>query len=178
MAIWKTIPILDGKYEASDDGRVRKKSTQNELYQETNKLGYKTVKIQTNYSRKHYRVHRLVAFAFLPNPNNYDVVNHKDENPSKNCLENLEWCTQKYNSRYGTLPNRASKSHSGKPCQNHLEKAVIQYDLKMNFIAEYESILSASKATGIDKSNIKKICTGKTKKPRKYIFKFKEEENE
>ena len=53
---------------------------------------------------KHYKVHRLVADAFIPNPNNYSQVNHKDENPLNNCVDNLEWCTNQYNAKYSARP--------------------------------------------------------------------------
>ena len=63
---------------------------------------------------KQYQIHRLVAIAFLPNENNYPFVNHKDENPSNNRVDNLEWCTPKYNVNYGTARERLSKALKGK----------------------------------------------------------------
>lgn len=62
---------------------------------------------------KHYKVHRLVAMAFIPNPNNLPIINHKDENPSNNNVNNLEWCTVAYNNAYGTARKRASKKMRG-----------------------------------------------------------------
>ena len=55
-------------------------------------------------------VHRVVADAFIPNPNNYPCINHKDENPANNKVENLEWCTYKYNNNYGTFAERRRKT--------------------------------------------------------------------
>ena len=80
------------------------------LKQRTDKKGYKFVNL---YKEKHMysvKVHRLVAEAFIPNPNNYPQVNHKDENKSNNNVENLEWCTNEYNHNYGTRNERAAKS--------------------------------------------------------------------
>lgn len=57
-----------------------------------------------NGKTKRFSVHRLVAQAFIPNPNNLPIINHKDENPSKNIVDNLEWCDYEYNNNYGTLP--------------------------------------------------------------------------
>ena len=64
--------------------------------------------------RHNFRINRLVALAFIPNPNNYPTVNHKDENPSNNYFENLEWCTNKYNVNYGTGINRRSQKQKNK----------------------------------------------------------------
>lgn len=94
MEEWRNIQGYEG-YQVSNTGIVRNISKGNILKQynrSRNKL-YKAVCID----RKMISVHRLVAQAFIPNPNNLPMVNHKDENPSNNCVENLEWCTQKYN---------------------------------------------------------------------------------
>lgn len=169
--IWR--PCIDGNHFISNTGKVKYKNKI--MATEHNHLGYESVKIMVNGQRKHFKVHRLVALAFIPNPNNYPVVNHKDENPRNNSVNNLEWCTQKYNMNYGTFRERASKSHKGKPCQNHLEKPVAQYDLRGKLICVYESIAKASNACGVERSNIRAICAGRIRNPRKYIFKFMEE---
>lgn len=169
--IWKQ--CIDKNHEVSNTGKVAYKGKI--MATEHNDLGYETVKIMVNGKRKHFKVHRLVAIAFLPNPNNYPVVNHKDENPRNNNVCNLEWCTQKYNMNYGTFPKRASEKRKGKECINHMEKTIAQYSLDGKLLNIYKSISEASKACGIDRSNIKLICNGKTKKPRKYVFKFMEE---
>lgn len=72
--------------------------------------GYCLVKLSSNNKAVEKKVHRLVAEAFIPNPNNYDCVNHKDENPLNNNVENLEWCNHSYNNTYGTRIERQSKS--------------------------------------------------------------------
>lgn len=90
VIIYKNIVILN----PWDDGR-----------------GYKRVSLFKNKKRIDKKVHRIVAETFLPNPNNYPVINHKDENPSNNHVDNLEWCTQKYNCNYGTGKIRCAESH-------------------------------------------------------------------
>ena len=72
----------------------------------TDKDGYKSVTLCVNETMKCYRVHRLVATAFIPNPDNLPLINHKDENPSNNIVENLEWCNVSYNRTYGTCPSK------------------------------------------------------------------------
>ena len=88
-------------YSVNDLGEVFNNKTGRKLKQ-TIKKGYCNVYLYNEDGRKFFLVHRLVAQAFIPNPNNYPEINHKDENPLNNCAENLEWCTSKYNNNYGT----------------------------------------------------------------------------
>ena len=123
-------------------------------------------------SSKTYKVHRLVAQAFIPNPNNFPVVNHKDENPQNNSVENLEWCTQKYNCVY------SAERHVGRQTYEHKgsckpAKVVIQYDLDWNYIAEYPSIAEASRQTGINVTSIWRCCSGKWKSTSGYKWGIK-----
>lgn len=96
-------------YEITEDGRVWSKYRNIYLSPSTYKNGYKRVHLRNNGIQKSFFIHRLVAQAFLPNPNNLPCVNHKDENPSNNCLDNLEWCTIEYNSNYGKRNEKLSK---------------------------------------------------------------------
>lgn len=77
--------------------------------------GYYTVGLSINGKAKSFLIHRLVALTFIPNPDNLPEINHKDENKSNNCVDNLEWCTSKYNCNYGTHNERVSKTKTGKP---------------------------------------------------------------
>ena len=106
-------------------------------------------------------VHRLVAQAFIPNPNNLPCVNHKDENPGNNDFRNLEWCTYKYNSNYGTNPSRHSKKmldrYNNDPdwkfdcikrlaeIQKKKRKRVVQLDKFNNYLKTYESSYATEK---------------------------------
>ena len=97
---WKIVSGYDYPYMISDYGRVR--GTKGIMKQYDNGYGYLVVEFRKNGRRKHLRVHRLVAGAFIPNPENLPEVNHKDEDKHNNFVTNLEWCTSSYNKCYGT----------------------------------------------------------------------------
>ena len=111
--IWSKIEGFENSYEVSNLGRVRGKFRTRKskgtstsvvrgiiLNQKTDKDGYKEVALCKDGKMHYKRVHRLVASAFIPNPNNYPIINHIDENPSNNCVSNLEWCSKSYNTKY------------------------------------------------------------------------------
>ena len=101
---WKWIDGYDELYKISNYGEIKsfKRYKDGKLMKpKVDKDGYLEIGIRDSDSkRKFYRVHRLVAYAFIPNPNNYLYINHKDCNPSNNNVENLEWCTVEYNNQY------------------------------------------------------------------------------
>lgn len=111
--LWKDVQGFEGAYMVSNLGRVkslrRTRKTKGGglcdvperiLAQNTDKDGYKEVALSKNHKLYYFRVHRLVAIAFIPNPNNFPLINHKDENPANNYVGNLEWCTYSYNTSY------------------------------------------------------------------------------
>ena len=139
--VWKDINGFEGYYQISNYGRIRSldrliiRSDGNPLplkgrilKQNLKKSGRLQIMLTKNSVYKVYQVHRLVAEHFIPNPNNWPEVNHKDENPLNNHVDNLEWCTPSYNVNYGTRIKRQAEK---------LYKKVIQYDLNMNFVKEY-----------------------------------------
>lgn len=102
---WKDIVGYDGVYKVSNTGRIMsynhyRNSEPHEMSLLNHNSGYLCVGLSKNRKATHYLVHRLVAEAFIPNPNGYDFVNHKDENKKNNSVENLEWCTKSQNSIY------------------------------------------------------------------------------
>lgn len=115
VEIWKDIEGYEGKYQVSNYGRVKSLNYNKEkiLKIGDNSKGYKIVTLCKDGKSKTYFVHRLVAFAFIPNPNNLPQVNHKDEDPSNNCVNNLEWCSAEYNINYGKHNEKVSKARKG-----------------------------------------------------------------
>lgn len=132
--IWKPIKNYEKFYEVSNLGNVKSKRRNIILKYNINNKGRPYVNLFKNKKAKTRTIHRLVAETFIPNPNNFPEVNHKDENPLNNKVENLEWCDRKYNINYGTRKERIIKKQI---------KPVLQYDLKGNFIKKWNSIKEA-----------------------------------
>lgn len=119
--IWKPILNFEGLYEVSNLGRIRSlgnythKGTHIKKPTKTEK-GYLKIQLYKDGKRFSFRVHRIVAEAFISNPNNLPEVNHKDENKLNNSVANLEWCDHVYNQRYGTRNQRISKTMKSRIC--------------------------------------------------------------
>ncbi|MGN0444233.1 MAG: NUMOD4 domain-containing protein [Acutalibacteraceae bacterium] len=116
METWKPIPKYNGKYEVSDKGNVRslccgRIKTLKQMFNAGKYNGYPVVTLYDNEHRaKKEKVHRLVAEAFIPNPQRLPLINHKDEDKCNNCVDNLEWCTKQYNNSYNGANSRRSES--------------------------------------------------------------------
>lgn len=159
---WKDIIGFEGYYQVSSEGYIRsvdryvqnsngstrllkgKMMKLSEAVGRANSDGYYVVNLHKNCKSYVMHVHRIVANAFIPNPNNYPTVNHKDGNKHNNSVDNLEWVTYLENNSHalqcGLRKPRGTK--------------VIQMDINGNVIAEYHSVCEASRATGIGRSII------------------------
>lgn len=114
--IWKDIPGYEGLYKVSNTGKVFSVVTNRELSVIQRSDGYTGITLcDKNHNKKQFRVHQLVAKAFIPNPNNLPMINHKNEIKNDNRVENLEWCTVQHNASYGTCPKRISDKMKGVP---------------------------------------------------------------
>ena len=137
--------------------------------------GYMNVALSKNGKSRTHKVHRLVALAFILNPNNYPYINHKDEDKTNNNVENLEWCTPKYNLNYGTAIKRRSEAIKASPVKQR--KAVIQLSLSGVFIKEYRSTKEASEETGIDRRQISCAMHHVGKQAQGYLWVLKDDYN-
>ena len=122
-----------------------------------NKGGYNLVKLCDNGREQTHKVHRLVAQAFIPNPDNLPWVNHKDENPANNAADNLEWCTARYNALYGTAPTR----RRDKLLNNKTQSKTVQMIRNGAVVATFDSVMQVERDLGYGHGNISKCCNGK-----------------
>lgn len=114
--IWKDIPGYEGLYKVSNTGKIFSVVTNRELSVIQKKDGYTCISLcDKDHNKKQYRIHQLVAKAFIPNPNNLPMINHKNEIKNDNRVENLEWCNNFYNSNYGNRNLILSKKLKGVP---------------------------------------------------------------
>lgn len=163
--IWKDISGYEGLYQVSNLGNIRKiwKFKTIMCKPSSDSHGYKQIVLTKDKKRKSYKVHRLVALTFINNPNNYEEVNHKDENKTNNKIDNLEWCDRKYNCNYG---NRNYK------CTRHRLHRIQQYNKENNLIGEYPSLKEAEKVTGIKYQSISSCCRNIKKSAGGYKWKY------
>ena len=145
--IWKDVKGYEGLYMVSNKGRIKSMYKQTKILKNDNILkpallnsGYLSVMIYKNKTRKRFTVHRLVAEAFIENPDNKNVINHIDEDKTNNCVENLEWCDYCYNNNYGSARFKQSISMS---------TPIEMFTTKGESIAKFRSIPLAAKMCNV-----------------------------
>lgn len=138
--IWKDIPGYKGLYKVSNTGKIFSCVTNRELSIIQKSDGYTGITLcDKDHNKKQYRIHQLVAKAFIPNPNNYPFINHKNEIKNDNRVENLEWCSIKYNSSYGSAPKKISEKLKGVPkSKEAIEKRRITMKEKLSNMTKEE----------------------------------------
>ena len=168
--IWKDVVGYEGLYQVSNMGRVKSFCQSTKFHKQKEFIlkpslintGYEVVTLYSKEKRKKFQIHRLVATAFIPNPNNLPCVNHKDENKENNSVENLEWCDYVYNSNYGTGIERSKEKRLG-------NKFVV---INLDTGEVYQTPKDASRATGIHNDSISKVCKGKSKTAGGYRWRY------
>jgi hypothetical protein len=185
--IWKDIIGYEGYYQVSNIGNVRSVNRQyvdilnrkrlvksKPLKQQLAFANYYKVDFKVNKIRKTITVHRLVAIAFLSNPENKPTVNHKDGNKCNNNVNNLEWATYSENNQHAVdILRRKSKWTGILGKDNPKSKTVIQYDKNNNKINEFAGTHEAERMTGISYKHISSCCLNKRKTTGGYIWKYK-----
>lgn len=185
---WRDIDGYEGYYQVSNLGRVRRLERLVDHWRKNGHLriqpatilkpnigknGRKTVSLCKSGATKRYLIARLVAKAFIDNPHNLPCVNHKDENPANDCIDNLEWCSYKYNTNYGTCKERIAKANGLK---------IEQYTLDGKYVTTFDSVADAGRALGKKPSAIAVVARGggywsrgkfyKAKQAYGYIWKY------
>lgn len=170
IEIWRDVIGFEGLYLVSNLGNIYSKYSKKLLKPKNNK-GYYNVTLFNGGKRYYKIVHRVVAEAFIPNPNGFDEINHKDEDKTNNHADNLEWCNTKYNLNYGNRRVNAAQ---------HTKKPILQCDLDGNVIKEWCGAIDASKELNISYKGISRCANGLRNKYKgfKWIFKVNKDENE
>ena len=164
--IWKDVVGYEGDYMVSSYGRVKTiKFGRNKILGcGVDNRGYTHTTLFKGGKRETRNVHKLVATAFIPNPNNYPQVNHKDENKINNNVSNLEWCTVLYNNCYGTRLKRVSDKNKGEGNPMYGKPSINRKKVKCVTTGEiFDSITEASKKYKCKPSHIIQNCKGEIK---------------
>ena len=188
--IWKDVVGYEGFYQVSNKGNVYSVERTRSLGRKRggrilkpgyDKDGYLRVNLCKNGKQKTRFIHRLVAGAFVPNPNGYSEINHRDENKVNNYANNLEWCTREHNMNHGTLIERSSQARSKKVKAINIKTGEV---LTFNSTREagrkgysYENVAKACRGTYKGKNG--KLIGGDGRKYKGYVWSYEEvEENE
>jgi len=208
--IWKDIKDYEGIYQVSNLGKVKSldridsggRFRPEKILKQNNNKGYLKVTLCKNKSVKYPNVHRLVALAFIPNPDNKLQVNHKDENKKNNCVDNLDWVTAKENANYGTridkivshidykestknndysamakLVDRSkvdyhSPAHIAHRIKMHKNNEISIYGYKDDTVIKFDSITKASNYIGGESTGIHRVLKGKQEQYLGWNFKY------
>lgn len=173
--VWKDIPGYEGLYQVSDHGNVRSLNWRNRgfvrnLYLKKHNRGYRHVELRKAGKVKAFTVHRLVATAFIPNPNNYSTVNHKDEDKTNNTVSNLEWCSMSQNMKHTIGLHRDRYHVEGEPF-SRTEK-VVQMSKSGNVLRVWDNLISIKHETGWNQWSIDQCCRGIRKTAYGYLWCF------
>lgn len=174
--IWRDIEGYEGRYQVSNLGNVlslnyRHHGYSKQLVPKRNNSGRLWVELIADGKKKAFLVHRLVGAAFIPNPEGYPQINHKDENPQNNRADNLEWCTQEYNIRYYLERHPLERKPTAK-YGKRLDLAVEQMTMDGNVVRRWDNSRQVARELGWSDWSISECCRGKRKKAYGYIWRY------
>lgn len=167
-------------YEIEPDGRVFSKYS-NKYLKQSMSGSYYSVELFNSHGSKRKTIHRMVAEAYIPNPDNLPQVNHKDENKLNNDVSNLEWCTRQYNMTYGTIIKRRVKNtdftnpfYRENAYKNSMKqrKPVARYTKDGTYIDSFASAAEAQRKLGFASRHITEVCRGKRKSSNGYVWAY------
>lgn len=174
---WRDVIGYEGSYSVSSFGRVAclKTGTHQRLvmkpvYMNRRKQTYINLCLYLNGKREHHLVHRMVAMAFIPNPNNYPCIDHIDGNGKNNNVNNLRWCTRSMNNMNPISRQRQAESHLGKVQSKKVRKPVVRISSRGD-IKIYDSMQRAEDE-GFYHSNIHRACNGKMEHHKGYRWMY------
>lgn len=178
MEIWKDIEGYEGLYQVSNLGRIKsfpRRGThvkvEHILSTNKNHKGYLVVILTKKCKRKKFSIHRLVAKAFISNPNNLPQVDHIDDNKENNRVENLQWITNEDNRKKAWLTGAITLEKNYKRGKDNCHARIVnQYDLNGNFIKKWYCIKDIQDKLGFDNRNISACC--RKKRPTAYGYKW------
>lgn len=183
IEIWKPVVGYEGLYEVSNLGRVRsldkitadgRRIKGKILKGKIDKGGYLLVILCKDKKQTTYKVHRLVAEHFIPNPQNKPCIDHINTVRTDNRVENLRWATYKENGNNPLTKIKQRRMLKGKYGKEHpASKPIIQYDKDGNFIKEWDCANDVERVLGISNKHIGSVCLGKRKSCGGYIWKYK-----
>jgi hypothetical protein len=171
--IWKSVIGYEGYYEVSNYGSIRN-SKLKILKPSIWGAGYRTIKLSKNNIKETFTLHRLIAIAFIPNPENKPTINHKDGIKLNNNINNLEWVTFSENNKHALCTGLRKSPWIGITGKdNPNSKSIQQFDKHNIFVREYSNAREANKITGINYKHISDCCLNRRKTTGGFIWKFK-----
>jgi hypothetical protein len=164
MEEWRDVVGYEGLYEVSNYGKVRRSDTGAELKGNINSYGYRVVRLTHNGRAKDFKMHQLVAMAFIPNNYGARTINHKDGDKENNFVENLEWCTPKQNARHAfDVLGISTKS-----------RPVMQVSADGELMAVWANAYKASSTLGIAHMMISACCKGTAPTAGNFVWRYAE----
>lgn len=168
---------FEGLYQVNEDGLVFNSVTGKEIKHRNHSSGYSSVCLYKDKKPHYALVHRIVAKAFISNPENKPCVGHKNTNKKDNRVDNLEWVTYSENNSNPITVNKRSESENkpmkGRTGSSHpISKTVGKYDVEMNLLDQFGSVREAGRKLGIPHGSIYQVCLGRRKTLHGFIFKY------